>query len=423
MTAPPFDGPAYRRNVLTTLRERNPAEVEDLFWLVDVPREVDDEAAIAERLKAARGFLFKERTRARQAAVAQAVLNEWPRIEATLLDPASRAALRRRLEQAGPSAPAAAERPKPAPAGGDRRRRQVNTSLAELARLRDDPDLGSDLFSFLGLPTSATREMLAARIEKIGEVNRRRRPDRERSLTDDLLAHARKLLLEGDPAEYLAGFDDEFRDRVVDALLAGDVEAARAALGAARARGVSDAAILARLESARAARAAALGRAATRLAAASRVAARRAAAQRAAARPRRRRADPPLRARPRHVCAVCDTVASPGRDHVPVLPVRSARALRLLHATRRRRPPALLELRRAARRPARAAAGPPRHAARRNRRARRGRPAAGRRARGAAAPAGRAPIPSGRRCSAGWPRSRRRRRATSGSRSSTTRRS
>ena len=101
----------------------------------------------------------------------------------------------------------------------------MHASLTELARLRDDPDLGSDLFAFLGLPTSATREMLAARIEKIAEVNRRRRPDRERSLTDDLLAHARKLLLEGDPAAYLAGFDDEFRDRVVEALLAGDVEA------------------------------------------------------------------------------------------------------------------------------------------------------------------------------------------------------
>ena len=94
--------------------------------------------------------------------------------------------------------------------------------------------------------------MLATRIEKIAEVNRRRRPDRERSLVDDLLAHARKLLLDGDPAAYLAGFDDEFRDRVVDALLAGDGDAARTALGAARARGVTDAAILALLESRRA---------------------------------------------------------------------------------------------------------------------------------------------------------------------------
>ena len=71
--------------------------------------------------------------------------------------------------------------------------------------------------------------MLGARIEKIAEVNRRRRPDRERALTDDLLSHARKLLLDGDAAAYLAGFDDEFRDRVVDALLAGDVDAARTA--------------------------------------------------------------------------------------------------------------------------------------------------------------------------------------------------
>ena len=126
MTAPPFDGSAYRRNVLTTLRERNPAEVEDLFWLADVPRDADDDSTIAEQLKAARGFLYKERTRARQAAVAQAVLNEWPRIEATLLDAAARAALRRRLEQSGGEAPAAGEArgarrsPRPATAGAAR---------------------------------------------------------------------------------------------------------------------------------------------------------------------------------------------------------------------------------------------------------------------------------------------------------------
>ena len=167
------------------------------------------------------------------------MLNEWPRIEATLLDAAARAALRRRLEQAGGDGAGRGRRsaPKPAPTRRPPPPPGQHASLAELARLRDDPDLGSDLFAFLGLPTSATREMLAARIEKIAEVNRRRRPDRERSLTDDLLAHARKLLLEGDPAAYLAGFDDEFRDRVVDALLAGDVEAARTRAGrGARAR-------------------------------------------------------------------------------------------------------------------------------------------------------------------------------------------
>ncbi len=76
--------------------------------------------------------------------------------------------------------------------------------------------------------------MIATRIEQIGDVNRRRRPDRERTLVDELLAHARKLLLEGDPQEYLAG-------DVVDALVAGDLDAARAA----RARGVPDSAIVA----------------------------------------------------------------------------------------------------------------------------------------------------------------------------------
>ena len=91
-----FDGSAYRRTVLAALRDRNPAEVEDLFWLAAVPRDADDVEA---HLKATKGFLFKERTRARQAAVAQAVLAQWPRIEATLLDPGARAALLQRLDE------------------------------------------------------------------------------------------------------------------------------------------------------------------------------------------------------------------------------------------------------------------------------------------------------------------------------------
>ena len=239
MTAPPFDGPAYRRNVLTTLRERNPAEVEDLFWLVDVPREADDEAAIAERLKAARGFLYKERTRARQAAVAQAVLNEWPRIEATLLRPAG-------AGRAAPAAGAGRRRGgRPAAAGAREAAGRRPTGAA--ARSHASLDRAGAPARRPGPRQRPVRVPRPADERDARDARGADREDRARStaaggrtasarLTDDLLAHARKLLLEGDPAAYLAGFDDEFRDRVVEALLAGDVEAARAALAAARAR-------------------------------------------------------------------------------------------------------------------------------------------------------------------------------------------
>ena len=269
-----------------------------------MPREADDDAAIAERLKATRGFLFKERTRARQAAVAQAVLGEWPRIEATLLDAAARggaAAAARAGGRRGTGRRPSARSP----------RRRAATAAAARSAPRSP--------SWRGCATTRTSAATCsrssacrparrarcsrARIEKIAEVNRRRRPDRERSLTDDLLAHARKLLLEGDPAAYLAGFDDEFRDRVVDALLAGDVEAARTALGAARARGVSDAAILARLETARAARERSGGAAAHR---------RRRGGGGAAGGGAAARAPSAQRARPRHVLRGLRHVASPG---------------------------------------------------------------------------------------------------------------
>jgi len=249
-----FDGQAYRREVLVALRERSPAEVDDLFWLAGVPREADD-GTVAARLTETRGFLFKERSRPRQAAVAAAVLKEWERVEATLLDPAARSALLRRLEaerpvgtEDAPPVPAAPARPRPAAEDrASRRRRQVAAGLDELARLREEPELGTDLYAFLGLPLSAPPELLAARIAHVAEVNRRRRPDRERTLVDDLLAHARHLLLEGDPADYLAGLGGAARDRAVQALLGGGVEAARAALAEARREGVGEAAVLAAL--------------------------------------------------------------------------------------------------------------------------------------------------------------------------------
>ncbi|MEA2181454.1 MAG: hypothetical protein QOF69_639 [Solirubrobacteraceae bacterium] len=258
MTLPAFDGSEYRRTVLSRLRERNPSEIEDLFWLAHVPREVDDAAAIAARLRETKGFLNKERSRARQAAVALAVLKQWPRVEGVLGDPAARSALRERLASArgqemGPGGPGSGRvgrvrRPSAGAAASDpaaRRRRQATSSLDELARLRQEPELAEDLFAFLGLPVTATRPMIEERLVRVGEVNRRRRPDRERTLVDELLEHARELLVNGDPQVYLAGSTDSALDSVLDALLAADEEGAQRALARAHTHGIGDAAVLA----------------------------------------------------------------------------------------------------------------------------------------------------------------------------------
>lgn len=224
MTAAAFDASAYRRTVLTPLRSASPATVQDVFWLGDVPRDVDDDAEITARLASTKAFLHKERSRPRQADVAAAVLKEWSRVEGVLGDAAARAALRARLDGHAPGAevvvgggapagsPATAaggsgaSQTVAAPAGGSAalRLRQVRTALDELARIRDEPELAEDLFAFLGLPVAASSEMVRARVALVGDANRKRRADRERSLVDELLMHSRELLIDGDPAAYRA---------------------------------------------------------------------------------------------------------------------------------------------------------------------------------------------------------------------------
>lgn len=242
----PFDGSQYRREVLAVLRERPVEDVEDLFWLASMSRDTESDAQIKARLRDVRGFLNKEKSRPRQASLANSVLQEWPRVEKALLDPAARRALRDRLGNTTEAAPRARK-----PAGGQkprgkeaRKRRQIAESLAELGRIRQDPDVGVDLFSFLGLAPTASRDLIAQRIERVSEINRRRRPDRERALVDDLIIHARDLLLNAPAEAYREGLVNDVRDQVVYALLAGDAAGATDALAAAREIGISDAAIL-----------------------------------------------------------------------------------------------------------------------------------------------------------------------------------
>lgn len=208
MTAAGFDPSAYRRTVLTPLRSANPASVQDVFWLGSVPRDWDDATAISGRLREAKAFLHKERSRPRQADVAAAVLKEWSRVEGVLADDAARSALRARLEGHAPGAEVGSGAATPAPAAaagaGAPRLRQVRAALDELARIREEPELAEDLFAFLGLPVTATADMVRARVERVGDANRKRRADRERSLVDELLMHSRELLVDGDAAAYRA---------------------------------------------------------------------------------------------------------------------------------------------------------------------------------------------------------------------------
>lgn len=250
MPTPGFDGSAYRREVLATLREQSAADVQDLFWLVGLPREVDDQGAITAQLKQVRGFLNKEKSRPRQATVAAGLLEQWPRIEATLLDSGSRRALRTQLGEAkaGPKRPAKPTARRTGPVDREaRKRRQVRESLDELGRLRDDPDVGTDLFAFLGLPLGSSQAVVAQRVERVAEVNRRRRPDRERAVIDDLLIHARDLLVQGDPAAYQRALVGDRRDAVVEALLNGDIPRAERTRQAAHAENITDAEIIAGL--------------------------------------------------------------------------------------------------------------------------------------------------------------------------------
>lgn len=97
-------------------------------------------------------------------------------------------------------------------------RRQITALLEELGHLQQSGDPGAGprqtLYDFLGVSPTSHRRDLISRHETLAARNRQRRHDRLRTVVDELLALTTTVLLEQDPAAYLAGLDEDVRDRL-----------------------------------------------------------------------------------------------------------------------------------------------------------------------------------------------------------------
>lgn len=261
-----FDPNAHRRSVLAPMLAAGAVSVDDPFRLLGVDISCDDTALLRERLVEVVGFWQRERTNPRYKAVVAELVRHRAELEAVLLDPQRRALARLRVQgvrRAQESARTArldrlikavvarhggvpAERvpllralarregvseeqlqerlaagrvlPEP-PRLPDALRAQVRSSLDELA-LRGDRARSASLWAFLGLSADATTPDIEAQHAALVADNLGRAHDRDKTVTGELLAHAKALLV--DPAvreTYVAALVLEVQDRVADRVL------------------------------------------------------------------------------------------------------------------------------------------------------------------------------------------------------------
>ena len=266
----------YRKRVIAPLAESSTGELPDLFALLDLDLDIEDQDAIEERIRLVVGFWRKDNS-PKTKGISSVLLAREHEIRDTILDPGARASLRQVVlakRQADRAAKAirlreaialledhfgGVPRSKRATlvqialnsglsetdldyelssvrviddgAGGfevlpEVQRTQIRGSLRELGHLRADIGGARTLFGFLGVTSSASvDEIQQAHREQVAS-NRRRRADREKTLVGELLTFSRLFLIEGDRSTYTNGLvldlKDELRREIETFALIGD---------------------------------------------------------------------------------------------------------------------------------------------------------------------------------------------------------
>ena len=257
-----FDGNRYRKEVLKPLLDSGTTDLDDKFALAGLDPATDDDEVIEARLAEVVAFWRREQSQPRYKGLAAALLAQREQMAEVLLDPVRRAELRSRRQAAGAAADAARfgrlddtlaklaarhggaipqdriDRLRAAAArdgiGDDEFaarlaayplldatasaapveplaeavRRQIATLLDEYRRLGADEDPAAaevrSLYALLEVPPEAPAEELRQQHEALVARNRQRRHDRLKTVVDELAAHVRTHLLEGDRARYTA---------------------------------------------------------------------------------------------------------------------------------------------------------------------------------------------------------------------------
>ena len=260
-----FDATGYRQRVLASLRSASRLDLDDPFFIVDLPVDVDDTELIRARISALVGFWNKERSPNYKALTAE-LAKRRADLEAVLLDPARRAACAAKVRAARAAADADrygaldalaeklvaryqglprsrmsslaglakarglddaafaawAARQRVIEDGSDAEplaagvRAQIRSDLDEFGRLTGDSSRSATLWAFLGIAPTTSAQEIAARHAELTADNERRQHDHQMTIVANLLTYVRQHLTAGDAARYAASLIEDAKDRLRD---------------------------------------------------------------------------------------------------------------------------------------------------------------------------------------------------------------
>ncbi len=260
-----FDATGYRQRVLSKLRSASRLDLNDPFFIVDLPVDVDDTELIRARIGALVGFWNKERSPNYKALTAELAKHRAD-LETVLLDPVKRAACAAKVRAARAAAdadrygaldslaeklvaryqglprsrmPSLARLAKtrgiddaafaawaagqhviedgsdaePLAAGV---RAQIRGDLDEFGRLTGESSRSATLWTFLGIAPTTSAPEIAARHAELTAENERRQHDHQMTIVANLLTYVRQHLMTGDAARYAASLIEDAKDRLRD---------------------------------------------------------------------------------------------------------------------------------------------------------------------------------------------------------------